>query len=212
MLRNLIVDPKNLRAVEVTSVGAMKVAADVPDVPGLGAENRYRYYSELLVNSTSSTNMAVDGSVTPIEFTIPSAEDADIYIMKLAVVVADSQISHNLWMSTGALTVGWDLLSNESGVDTYIVQKVKTIGQLIIQSGFQNPFGDQATSWELNAYTGNADAALVLLNIGDIVPNGIRIGRQSQDKIVAVVNDDQTDLTDMQVRVFGYKHYPAEEF
>ena len=97
----------------------------------------------------------------------------------------------------------------------YIAQNLLARGHSVItitnSVQRQNPFGDQATSWELNAYTGNADAALILLNIGEIVPNGIRIGRQSQDKIYAVVNDDQTDLSDMIVRVFGYKHYPAEE-
>lgn len=211
MLRSLIVDPRTMKSAEVTSAGALKVAADVPDVPGLGSENRYRYYSEVLKNSADSSNMSVDGSSIPQQFEIVAADDADTYIMKLAIVVADSQISHNLWASTGTLTVGWDLISNESGVDTFIVEKAKTVGELIIQSGFQNPFGDQATSWELNAYTGNADAALVLFNIDAIVPNGIRIGRQSQDRIYAVVNDDQTDLSDMLVRVFGYKHYPAED-
>jgi hypothetical protein len=46
------------------------------------------------------------------------------------------------------------------------------------------------------------------MDIGSLVPGGIRIGRGTKDKIEVEVNDDPTGLDQFVVRALGYCHLP----
>ena len=195
----------------VNSKGALLVAADVPDIQPAGTANRRRFFSQR-VGSTGAgagtTNMNVNGAVTPQTFYVGSSSDYDIYIMGAIITIADAAVVHSAFGNVAALAVGWDLVANESGFDTYLIQKAQTGGQVIAQSGYFNGFGDAATSFELTNWAGGSDATLAYLPIGEWIPGGIRIGRASTDRIKSVVNDDLTGLTEFYVRLVGYRLYP----
>ncbi len=72
----------------------------------------------------------------------------------------------------------------------------------------ERPFGADATSFELSAVTGNADAQVLPMDLAAVIPGGIRIGRGTLDKLQVAVNDDLTGLDQFVVRVIGYRHYP----
>jgi len=201
------------RAAAVTSRNALQVAMVEPDVPAIGTPNVYRYLSRYLTDdglATGSANQNVDGSSTPQTFYLTASADYDIRITHILILISDSGVSHNNFGALSALSNGWDLEIVEAGVSTYLVDKAQTGGQVIAQTGFFWPYGDGATSWELANWTGSTDAQTINFPLGNIIPGGLRLGRGTQDKIVATVNDSLTGLTEMWVRVMGFRHYPCK--
>lgn len=182
-----------------------------PPVPSTGTVNTFRFLSGVMGSTgmdSGTINLNVDGSATAQEFTVDSDEDFDIHVMQVVFIVADSAVVHSKFGNINALTNGFDLEIVEEGVTTKLINAVKTGGQLIAQTGFTHPFGDGTLSFELSNWTGTEDAQVAVMSLHDFVPGGIRIGRGSQNKLIARVNDDLTGLTEFTVRVLGYKHYP----
>lgn len=197
---------------EVTSYNALSVARCCPDVPEPGTPNRRRFFSELLGSTGAGsgiTDQSVNGAVTSQEFYIGSHIDYDIHIMDIVVLIADSLVFHKTFGNIAALATGWDLKFVESGDSSFIIEKAKTGGEVIYRSGMHHPYGNAATSFELtDINVANNDATTVVIPVGYYVPDGLRIGRGTKDKLISVVNDDLTGLVNFYVRALGYRHYP----
>ena len=210
-LRTLIVDPNDLKSARVTDAGELRVTSSPYNVIlDVGTENQYRYFSDYLRNDAGSASMNVNGSVNPQQFILEPAEDADIFIMRIAIILVDGNVAHNTFGQQSALTNGWDIFVEDSGLKTYFVEKAKTGGEVIAQTGFANPWGNSGTSWELTSWTGQADATVAVLPINEFIPGGIRLGRGTYNKIEAIVNDDLTGMNDFLVRIFGYQHFEVK--
>jgi len=195
----------------VSSHNALYVAQTEPDVEPVGTQNRYRYYAAYLGSTgadSGTTNQNVNGSVTPQVFYIAAHNDYDIRVMGVSILIADTATVHNNFGNVAALANGWDLYVTESGEDTYLVEAASTGGQVIAQSGFHWGYGNAALTWELANWTGTEDAQTIYLPVSEWVPGGIRLGRGTRDRIVSVVNDDLTGLTEFWQRIHGYRHYP----
>ena len=191
---------------KVTEDGRLVVTND--PLPEVGVENRYQYFQGRLGSTgldDGTLNMNVDGSVTPQSFYVKSDVNYDLYINQITIVIADAAVSHNNFGGVNELTNGWDLKLTEAGTETYLIEKAKTGGQVMAQSGFGRPFGTSAEMNELINWSGNADAQIVTLPVGDFVPGGLRIGRGTNDTLESIVNDDITGLTEMYVYLYGYK-------
>lgn len=198
------------RAAAVDEYNQLAVAVYPPAPPAQGELNRMRYFRALLGTQgadAGTTDAAVDGSITAQEFYVGANADYDIHITRVVMIVADSAVAHNNFGNVNALANGVDLVISEGGVDTYVVQGAKTGGQLIAQSGIFAPYGDDATSFELLNWTGNADAQTVVFNIAACVPGGVRLGYGSRDKLSLFINDDVTGLNEYLTYAFGYTHH-----
>lgn len=199
------------RLVRVNEQHAMRVTQTIGDVPPVGTVNRLRYYNALLGSTGADSgiiSMNVLGSlVAPLTFYIQASVDYDLYISKIVIIFADSAIVHNKFGNVTALTNGWTLNITESGKVTPIISNAKTGGQLLAQTPLESMYGATTTVNTLSNWTGTEDAATVILDIASIIPNGIRIGRGTNDKIEAIVADDLTGLTEFTVRILGYRHY-----
>ena len=212
-IRAHIVDSLTGRKARVTHDGALVTAPQTPAALPAGTPNPHQYLAGALGSTglgSGSINQNVDGSTTPQGFYIEAHSDYDIHIMQITIVVGDGSVTHNKFGAISELTNGWDLLLTEAGVDTALITKAKTGGELILQSGLGRPFGAGADSFELTAYSGALDAQIVTIPIGQFIPNGLRIGRGTTDRLVATVNDDLTGLTDLSALVYGFKNIPAE--
>ena len=179
--------------------------------PSIGTESRLRYYSSVLGSTgadSGTTNMNVNGAVTAQEFFIEAHPDYDLRVMAIVIIIADQNIAHNAFGGVVALANGWSLSTVESGDVTTLIDEAKTSGQVIAQAGFGHPYGGGATSFQLTKWTGTEDAHTILIPTHSYIPNGIRIGRGTKDKVISTVNDDLTGLTEFTVRLIGYRHYP----
>ena len=211
-----IIDGRSARTAYVSPDHGLYVAEIAPPVPAVGTPSRIRLFVQYagttgaLLEGTPDSNadQGVDGSVTNVEFFVGADQDFDIRVMGIAITIADTAVAHNAFANVNALTNGWDLSITEAGEETFIIKAAKTGGQFISQGGFANPYGDGVTSFELSNWTATADAQTVSLPLRNIVPGGLRLGMGTNDRISCFVRDDLTGLTEMYVRVFGYRHYP----
>ena len=202
---------RNGHQARVDNAGNLKTAQAGPVMPDLHSRSPLQYFTATLSSSGASSsglNQNVNGSSTEVTYFLQAHMDYDIRVMGIVIILADSAVAHNNFGNVSALTNGWDLQVVEGGVTTKIIDEAKTGGQLIAQAGFGGAYGDGATSFELTNWTGNEDAQTVVIPIHDYVPNGIRLGRRSTNRIESVVKDDLTGLTEFTVRIIGYKQFP----
>jgi len=204
------------RSAYVSPEHGVYVAQVVPPVPPIGTESRRRIYAQYAGTAgaileglpNGAADQGVDGGTTPVEFFITAEDDFDIRVMGIAILIADSAVAHNNFGNVNALTNGWDLSITEAGDQTFLIKSAKTGGQVIAQAGFSNPYGDGVTTFELSNWTTNEDAQTISIPINRVIPGGLRLARQSTDRISCFVRDDLTGLTEMYVRIIGYRHYP----
>lgn len=210
-----IKDALNDLTAHVDGNHALRVSTSKPDVDPIGTPNRYRYLHGKLGTSgmdSGTLSQNINGSSTPQEFYIASDTAFDIYIMVINIVIADGNIAHNMFggINPSNLVNGWDLYVKELGIITYLVENAFSSGEVVTQAGFFNPYGNAGTSWELTSYTGVSDAHTISIPMFQYVPGGLRLGRGTTDRLVSVIADDFTGLTDFFVAVHGYKHYPID--
>lgn len=209
----LIEDAVTRKRVEVGQHNQLVTSPRIPDVLPREAQNRFTTYNALLGSAgavetgLTNANMNLDGSSTSLEFYVGAEEKVDIKIMRVIITIADSAVAHNNFGNVSALTNGFTLQVFERGVFTNLLNGVKTGGQMLLQSGMFSPYGDGATMNELTNHTANADAQTVVIDVSAIVPGGIRIARQTEDKIFATVADNLTGLTEFTVRIMGHRHH-----
>lgn len=201
----LITDPTNKARARVSDVSrSLCVHQTIPDVPEVGTENRYRYLNGLLGTTgvdSGTTNQAVDGSVTPVEFYIQSAEDYDILITEIQILIWSNTIANNKFADLTALAVGYDLKIREAGEETFVIEKATTTGELTLY-----PAGEFVSLANWNALNDNARS--ITIDIEKAVSGGLRLGRGVKDRLICVVNDNISGISGLEVRVIGRKHYP----
>lgn len=188
-------------AAEVAYTHAIKTYIDTPPLSPVGTKNRKRFFKE------TTTPLLVNGSVTPFEYAINPSNDYDIYITRIVWVVSDGTQNLSKFGALTALTNGCDLVVRELGTDTYLIDKAKTGGDLIVGSGMFSVFGSGTSVNVVTSWASASDALIAIFDIASIMGEGIRIGRGSKDKIFIKINDNLTALDDHFVEFFGYKLY-----
>jgi len=200
------------RAANVNEKNALQVSQTAADVFAPGTPSTFRFLSQLVSSvgdGTGTTNMNVDGSSTPVNFTIGANQDFDIRILEILIFIVDGSETENAkFGGLSALSTGWDLKVIESEVSTFIMNKATTSGEIITSTNTPI-FGVDNTKWNSVSLVDATDhAGYYVLNVGRLVPDGIRIGRGTKDRLESTVNDDLTGLTTFNVRALGYRHFP----
>jgi len=192
----------------VTEDSQLRVAVETGPPPAFGEPNKYRYYTSLL-GTTGADSGTLDMATTADSYYIGAQTNADIRVMMIVVLIGDAGSTHNDWGNLGALSTGCDLCLSQQGVDQIILDKAKTHGQALMQTGLfgYHSGGSNAGSFTLTNYTGTADAQSVVIPVGDIVPGGLRIGKGSTDRLTFTANDDLSGLENQTVRVIGFTHH-----
>jgi hypothetical protein len=201
------------RQAHVTEDHALLVSTTQRGALPVGTVNKNRYFSGNLGSTglnSGTINMNVDGSVTPVIFYAVAEAEYDFHVQAIQVLHAGASQTHNNFGSAGVLINGFNIVINEEGEDTYLLQDAKTNGQMLAYSGMiWNVQGAVTEVGEIGNWSGNTDAFIVTIPIGTYLPGGLRIGIGSTNGIQAIVRDDLTDLDEMYVRLFGYRSYPA---
>lgn len=168
-----------------------------------------RYYNKSLSQNGAGVtiDMIGNGSVTPLQFWMDSEELSDIVICQMVIVLADTTVATNKFGALAELTVGWDLKVTQNGTDTYIIEKAKTGGEILVQSGMNSPFGNGGDVNEIVSFVGIEDALIMTIPMDRYIPGGLRLTHGTTDRITAVVNDNHTGLTQFRVRCIGYRQY-----
>lgn len=206
-----ISDNKAGRRAHVTENNALRVEQIESAPPEVGTPSRNTFLSGLLgttgLDSGTTDHLAADGSVTTYTAYVEASDDYDIRITYLMVVIEDSTVSHSTFGALPALTNGVSVVSIERGEETFVIKEATKFADLIDQTLADAPFGDGTTAFELASTTGTQDSQVLPMNIGAIIPGGIRIGRGTVDRLELRINDNLTGLSKFTVRVLGYRVY-----
>ena len=159
----------------------------------------FRTYFE----NAGSNDMIVNGSSTPVEFSVNSDADFDYYIKSLSVKLADATAQFNEF---GALTA----LSN--GVDfEWVSQRV---GPITIHDGIKDNiewFRLSNTPITVNSIIdlsgGGADAIVIQIDLAQLFGNpwGVRLEKDTTDKLLFRVNDNLAGLDEFNIIAYGTK-------
>jgi len=192
------------RAALVNQNHALRTESSVPEILPSGTRNRARYFSDYAYNGAVN-NMAVNGAITPVTYSVMASENYDLYLSEVQILIASNSIANNKFADLPALTNGWNLYVTEQGDDTYILNSATTTGELSIRAG--GTFTDLA-NWN----PGNDNARVIKIDLAKAFVfdtyRGIRIGRGTRDSVTALVSDDLSGLSEFTVRFFGTRHYP----
>ena len=204
-------DPLNKIRAKLAQNRSLSVHVVERGLPLTGTPNTFRYFSELLKDSNDVTNQAVDGSTDPQEFALLADKDADIHIQAITIIVTDTSISHDKFGALNALANGVDSFANESGEKVDILTKAKSTGEIIFNLGAFWPYGNNSLVWVVNKITPTIDAMMYTYPIYEFLPEGIRLGRGTVDRLASIINDDISAINSYTIRAVGYKHFPVDE-
>ncbi|MBF0214552.1 MAG: hypothetical protein HQM00_13490 [Magnetococcales bacterium] len=200
---------------KISDDGRLFVCQESPPPPAVGSANRRRFLNGLLGTAgldAGTTNLRVNGLTTNVDAYVEASPDYDIHIMGVSFFINDTAVVPNRFGNVTGLTLGFDMFAQESGNETYLVRNVRTGGQLIAQTGGTRAFGSGADVNVITNLTGTTDAQFAYLDLGEILPpEGLRIGRGTQDRLVVRIRDNLSQISasgEFSVRVFGFRKYP----
>lgn len=209
-----LVDPLKKNKARIESNGAQLVTT-IPASPELvaqlggGSSNTTKYFNGLLgsngieSSASTTTNMSVDGSVTPQSFYVEANSEYNLVVTTIIVTIVGGSVSHSKFGDVNELTNGWDLILVQDE-EVPIVNKAQTGGEVLVQTGIFGPFGGSSVNI-ISSFSGNNDAMIAKIPISEFTPSGMTIVRGSTNRLVSVVNDDLTGLVDFSVRIIGYR-------
>lgn len=188
---------------KVNKFKALKTYSSPPELPAIGTQNDFNFYR------SEFTGMNVNGSTTPVNFTLASDPLVDIVVTHIIILIADGSVAHNKFGGIAELANGFNLKVTQEGVDTYFYQNIKTTGQMLIKSGMFFPYGDYSSAYIIPNFIGTSDGVIIRMDVKDFFPGvqgGLRIGRGTKNTIIATVRDNLTSLDDFSVTFFGHTH------
>lgn len=166
----------------------------------------FRNYFEL----SGSNDMTVNGSVNSQDFVINAAQDFDIYIKSISVVIGDGGTpALNKFGALSALTNGveWVYFTQEQG-EYQLHEGIKTNLEFIrlavdtaaIGTGTDAFLADVSGGGTEKSYLPNIDIAETYG-----MPYGLRLTKGSTDKLIFRVKDDLTGLTTFNAISYGLR-------
>lgn len=156
--------------------------------------------------NNGSIEMDVDGSVTPVDFTIEALQDRTITIKSLFITIVDAGATLSSFGNIGSLTNGLDFEWNtqDFGVVT-IANEIQSNFDLISLGGGQPAFGDSGNAFKAQNVVGNEEAYISFVDFEKIFgfQYGIPLRKGTKDKLVFRVNDNISQVTQFRIIAYG---------
>lgn len=167
-------------------------------------------FRERFTDSGGSSNMAVDGSVTAVDYTVAAIKDFDVYICTLSVVIGDG--------GSPALNKFGNLSELPNGVMWYWDSQDE--GNIVLHDGIKTNLefirvGNKTAGigTGTDAFLADVSGAateksyLPLIDLDELfgLPYGIRLRKDTLDKLVFKVRDDLSTLTTFDIIAYGLK-------
>ena len=210
MLETLLVGP-NGKPAQVLNGGALEVIDD--GLPAFGQEQKGILYTDFFKDSAGSSALNVDGSITPVEFTIEGSKNTDIpadrYITAISFLIQDTGIRlgdrfGGLAQLTNGINLQYSNLKAEGGAVSLDNGGITTNFELV-RVCLGNPAFTGASNAFIADFTGAESALFPVLDVGNTgLKNGILLRNNSDDNIKITVNDNLTGLTIFNVVAYGY--------
>lgn len=197
-------DPQSRQVAIVDNEGTINVA--IQNRPPKNGDAVATPVAFNFANSAGSTDMRVDGSVTPVEFTIDADSTKETYIKTISVLIADNGANLNQFGALAALTNGVDFsYFNIDDGEVLIKGEIQTNLDFIRIGQATAAIGDGTSAFRADTSGASADTYLPLIDLTQTfgLVYGIRLRPGTADKIILRVNDNLTGLDQFDARAFG---------
>ncbi len=145
------------------------------------------------VTNGGSSNLNVNGSVTPVEFTITPPVGKTWYIHNISLVLEDNAINFTKFGGILALTNGVDFKVKQNGLLEELLTNIKNNGEFYT-------FANQVLL-ESSAI----DILVIQVNIKTNTGTTFKLINSTSDNFKVVINDDLTAINKFQIVVRGYE-------
>jgi len=155
---------------------------------------------------TGSSDMRVNGSVTPVDFFIDAKADRDIYIKTFSFEIADAGAELNEFGNLSELTNGCGFFWDTGDGRNIIHNGLKSNWDIVRLCGGNPAVGATTSSFRANNVIGQAEGYIPFLDVVKIfgVPWGLRLRKGSRDKIVLRVNDNINFVGDSSFNIIAF--------
>lgn len=209
MIKGSLVDPASGQAASIKEPGDLLVS-DL-GLPRSGQKLSAIPLSSFFVDSAGSQDMVVNGSVTPVEFTIDAMPFRDCYIKTIGFNILDMGATLGSFGNIAALTNGvlfeWETLG-----ETVELGVFKTNYDMVRLAGGQPAFGDSTTAFRAANVVGNIDAFMPMLDFATIfgLPWGVLLAGDTKQKLRITIRDDISAIDGFDIQARGFELLPVE--
>ena len=157
---------------------------------------------------TGSNDMRVNGSATPIDFSVQAISDKDVYIKSVSIVIVDAGASLSEFGNLSALTNGiefcWE--TQDEGI-IVIAESLQTNFDFVRLAIGEPSFGDGATAFTASNISGQSEGFLPVLDFQKIfgLQYGIKLRKGTKDRLFFRINDNITAIDEFDAIAYGIK-------
>lgn len=198
--------PKRTEA-DVEASGAVSVVER--PFPPFDVMQNVRPFREFLTDDgtpSGSSDMLVDGSVTPVDFFVEAPQTEDLYVTRISFIVVDQNMTLNQFGNIGALTNGLRLFYTDELGEVDIADALQTNFDFVRLCSGLPSFGEGTNAFIANNVDFISEGIIPVLDLKDTF--GFRWGLEfrngSKQKLVLRVRDDITGIDAMNVIVYGF--------
>lgn len=177
--------------------------------PPFGVQQNVRPFRQFMTDDgtpTGSSDMLVDGSVTPVDFFVEAPQDQDLYVTRISFIVVDQNMSLNNFGNIAALTNGVRLFYIDELGEVDIADALQTNFDIVRLCSGLPSFGDGTTAFIANNVDFISEGIIPILDLKDTF--GFRWGLEfrngSTQKLILQIRDDITGIDAMNVIVYGF--------
>lgn len=157
--------------------------------------------------STGSSDMKVNGAVTPQEFSIKALNERDFFITTMSIRIGDNLATLDQFGNIGVLANGLDFTYSSIKDGVIIIESGITTNLDMIRIGLGSPeLGDGTSAFRADVSGVGADTYLPSVDFRKTfgLTWGLRLRQGSTNRVSMVINDDLTGLDSFNIIAFGF--------
>jgi hypothetical protein len=206
MLKASIHDQKQGHSLAIEEDGSVNVYV-IPQPPKDAEQITLPISEYMKLNGTGTTSMVINGSVTNQDFYV-AARDYDVYINTIVFEIADAGAVLNQFGALAALTNGLEFYYFNQTQGKYTIESgLKTNYDFIKLANFQPAFGTAANSFQLTNAITASEAYVGVIDLEDVfgLQWGLKLKKNTTDRVGFIVKDNITGLDAMTIKVYGIR-------
>jgi len=176
-------------------------------IPPQVSNTALKPFSIFMKDVAGNDDMRVDGSVTSVDYYLPSSSEGDRYIHTLAITIADAGATMNKFGNEPALANGCTLIIQDDKLGNVTIGDSLISNFSFVQLANFNPsFGTGTGSFKASNVEGASEAYVPVLDIEDVfgMRYGLKILKDATKKLILRVNDDTSGIDRFDICCFGY--------
>jgi hypothetical protein len=160
------------------------------------------------LDSGGSSDMAVDGSTTTVEYTVEASQDRDVYLKYVSLTIGDNgSPALNKFGALAALTNGvkWTWDSQDLG-EVVLHDGIKTNLEFVRTGNDTGAVGTGVDSWLSDVSGGGTEKSyLPSIDMAELfgLAYGVRLRKGTNDRMAFTIRDDLSTLVTFDAIAYG---------